>query len=277
MFKICCALQSYQAERCNGVRDLKPLPEGEHVVVELDNVATSAYRRVLTYPGDDPEDFSKVIHELKDMGVTRLFFHGGSKNSNYGILGKGCVGIVVGGFWKRRMIAVKVRRVDADRAIMLHEGEMLRLANTVSVGPKLFGVSSNVLLMQLIKGQGIIEWLDGIPCVKTIRRVFRAVLEQCWRLDEVGLDHGELSYAPKHILVDGKSEPFIVDFETASINRKVANVTSACQFLFGNVFLHGLKKNSFGSDRTEIIEALKRYKHGRNRNNFEQVLRTCGV
>ena len=53
------------------------------------------------------------------------------------------------------------------------------------------------------------------------------------QLDQVGLDHGELSKAPKHLLVDKAEKIFIVDFETASLERRVANVTAVCQYLFG--------------------------------------------
>jgi putative serine/threonine protein kinase len=103
------------------------------------------------------------------------------------------------------------------------------------------------------------------------------VLEQCWRLDAVGLDHGELSKAPRHLLMNKLGKPFIVDFETASIQRKVANVTSVCQYLFvGNGIVPRLIWEVLGEkNRDQIVEVLRNYKKERNRFCFETLLRAC--
>jgi putative serine/threonine protein kinase len=91
------------------------------------------------------------------------------------------------------------------------------------------------------------------------------ILEQCWSLDEAGLDHGELSKAPKHLLVDKDNRPFIVDFETASVVRKVINVTSVCQFLcMGNSRAAQLLSEVFGVKQTsELIAAVTNFKKNR--------------
>ena len=110
-----------------------------------------------------------------------------------------------------------------------------------------------------------------------IRKVLVDILEQCWRLDETGLDHGEISKAPKHLLVDKANKPFIVDFETASIMRRVINVTSVCQFLFmGNSKAAKMLDEVFGKkNKLELIAALKNFKKNKNRKNFEGLLRMC--
>ena len=86
--------------------------------------------------------------------------------------------------------------------------------------------------MQLIDGDLLPNWLETNKDQSTVKQVLGEVLEQCFRLDQAGLDHGELSKAPKHLLVDKAEKPFIVDFETASVERRVANVTAVCQYLF---------------------------------------------
>jgi len=106
----------------------------------------------------------------------------------------------------------------------------------------------------------------------------RDVLEQCWRLDEAGLDHGELSHAPKHIILDQKDEPFIVDFETASVNRKPSNVTGICQFLFiSGAVADEVAVELGGKDEKAIIDTLRNYKNCRTRENFGDVLRACSL
>jgi putative serine/threonine protein kinase len=110
-----------------------------------------------------------------------------------------------------------------------------------------------------------------------IRKVLVDVLEQCWRLDEAGLDHGEISKAPKHLLVDKENKPYIVDFETASIVRRVINVTSVCQFLFmGNSRAAKMLGEVFGvKEKSELISALRNFKKKENRENFEGLREFC--
>jgi putative serine/threonine protein kinase len=193
------------------------------------------------------------------------------------VLGKGFVGIVVIAHLNGQRVAVKIRRVDADRADLLHEATMISKANSVGVAPKLMASSKNFLLMQLIEGDLLPNWLETNNDKAVVKRVLGEVLEQCFRLDQVGLDHGELSKAPKHLLVDKTEKVFIVDFETASVERRVANVTAVCQYLFaGNSSASKILAEIFGEkNRLELIDALKAYKKNRTRSNFEDLLEVC--
>ena len=161
---------------------------------------------------------------------------------------------------------------------MQEEAKMLRKANSVGVGPKLLGVSKDFLLMQFIDGVLLPEWLEKRRGKKLIRRVLREVLEQCLRLDVACLDHGELSHAPKHVIVDGEDVPFIVDSETASLGRRPSNVTSICQFLFvSGLVAQNVARRLGEKNKTTIIEVLRGYKRDRIRENFERVLEACGL
>ena len=159
---------------------------------------------------------------------------------------------------------------------MFHEGKMLKIANTTNVGPKLFGISENFLLMQLIEGNHFPEWIETLEDKRgqlRLRMVLKDVLGQCYRLDEAGLDHGELSKAPKHILVDIHDQPFLVDFETSSTSRRVSNVTSVCQYLFlGSQVAPKVKEKWEKIDEKELVRVLRAYKGERTRENFEEIL-----
>jgi putative serine/threonine protein kinase len=122
--------------------------------------------------------------------------------------------------------------VDSDRRRSDREAELLSKANSVGVGPKLIGGTKHFLLMKLVDGDLFEVWLENHRDAAPVRNVLVDILEQCWELDAIGLDHGELSKAPKHLLMDNADKPFIVDFETASTQRNASNVTSVCQFLF---------------------------------------------
>ena len=246
--------------------------------ITTEKLSEEPYASILCYPRPSRTELKKRLRELQRLRITALEFTGEKEAFNTPVLGKGCVGIVTIACRNGEKVALKIRRVDADRARMQGEAEMLRRANSVRVGPKLLGVSKNFLLMRFIDGFLLPEWLEKRRRKAPIRKVLGEILEQCWRLDMAGLDHGELSHAPKHIIVDEEDTPFIVDFETASLNRRPSNVTSICQFLFISGLVAKKVAGRLGEkDKGAIIEALRSYKNNRTRENFEGVLRACGL
>lgn len=250
-------------------------------LIPLKRLQEKRYSQVLGYPKHDLKEMKRRLKELTKLGVKALEFTGGKTVFDVPVLGKGCVGIVVMAHTDMRKVALKVRRVDADRSGMQREAEMLRMANVLGVGPTLLDATENFLLMEFVEGPLLPQWVEALRGRGTrsrIRRVLRSVLEQCWRLDEAGLDHGELSRAPKHIIIDEKGCPHLVDFETASINRRVSNVTSICQYLFiGSQAAKMIKRKVGGVDRKELINALRNYKQDRTRKSFEKILGVCGL
>jgi len=242
-----------------------------------ENLNVEPYASAFCYPKASEAELQSRLEELREHGVTAVEFAGDASAFNVPVLGKGFVGIVVTAHLGGERVALKIRRVDADRAGLEHEAQMLAKANSVQVGPKLIGVSRNFLLMQLIDGWLLPRWLDAYKEKALVRGVLSEVLEQCWRLDSIGLDHGELSKAPKHIIISKQGKPFLVDFETASVDRKPANVTSACQFLFTSCgAVAKAVAEVFGEiNRAEAINALRLYKNERTRENFNRVVQVC--
>lgn len=217
------------------------------------------------------------ISELQEHGISSVDFTGKNSVFSLPILGKGFVGIVIKANIDRNTVAVKIRRVDASRKELQHEAKMLLEANSVQVGPKFQSVSKNCLLMELINGNLLPLWLKSHSEKRFVKSVFKDLLNQCRRLDRLGLDHGELSKAPKHIIIDKKMKPYIFDFETASNTRNVSNVTSICQFLFlsyGPVGKTALKILG-NRNRNKIIKVLKKYKTKKTNENFNLVLQAC--
>jgi putative serine/threonine protein kinase len=245
--------------------------------VPLENLGEEPYASILCYPRANPVEIRNRIEGLRLHGVEALEFAGKAHASNIPVLGKGYVGVVVVAYVKGQKVALKMRRIDADRTDFKHEAEMLKKANAIGVGPRFITESTNFMLSQLIDGDLIETWLET-PREKTlVRGVLVDIMEQCWRMDEAGLDHGEISKATKHLLVDKENRPFIVDFETASVVRKVINVTSVCQFLLmGNSRAAKLLGEVFGQkEKPELIAALKNFKKNTNRENFEGLLEIC--
>ncbi len=148
----------------------------------------------------------------------------------------------------------------------------------VNVGPRLIAATTNLLAMELVDGVPLFRWAENSTGrIRVLKRVLVHLLDGCCRLDAIGLDHGELSHAPRNVLIGHDDEPCIVDFESASMVRRVANVTSLLQyFLFGSLSktLHSSKM--FPAKR-KILRALSEYKRDSSIENYEVVLRTLNL
>jgi putative serine/threonine protein kinase len=212
---------------------------------------------------------------LKELGVDSIMLGGRTVIGGTHIAGKGCVGLVVKAKSRGRLCALKIRRTDANRPDMRDEVRYHKIANGAGVGPRLLGYSDNFMLMEFAQGASIIEWAQGPPQKKQAAAVARAVLEQCFALDRAGLDHGELAHVDRHVIVNGK-EATIIDFESASTERKMSNVSSAGQSLFVAGAVAGALAGVLSHDRNAAIEALKKYKRDQTRANLQAVLELAG-
>lgn len=228
--------------------------------------------RVLTYPRLDVKLEKLRIGELAGLGVEKLGFSGRILIDGVPVLGKGCVGVVANAIVGDELAALKIRRVDADRPSMQTEARLLRLANAVGVGPQLLSFSQNFLAMKLFQGLPLFRWAETSKSRARVRDVLAELLQTCFKLDAIGLDHGELSHAPRNVLVSQVDEPCVVDFESASTTRRVANVTSLLQyFLFGDI-ARRLQTPKLFTKRREVVKSLGEYKREISVENFQTIL-----
>jgi putative serine/threonine protein kinase len=247
--------------------------------VSLEDLAVKPYRTVIAYPGPDDIEVKCRIDQIENLGVDRIIFSGKSSVNGLSVLGKGCVGIVVEGQLKDgTRVALKIRRTDANRPSMIGEGRLHRRANVENIGPSLLGESSDVLSMRLVRGSTLPVWTSSLlGRDDRVISILRELLEQCFTLDRIGLDHGELSHAHKNVLVTSEY-PVIIDFESASMKRKPSNVTSIIQYLFiaGQVS-HIIRKFTSYEDENSLVQSLTRYKRSMTRDGFENVLSVLGL
>jgi putative serine/threonine protein kinase len=245
--------------------------------VSLEQLYESPCAGIICYPKLTQKDLHERLQELKKLQIASIELVGEKSVHNVPVLGKGCVGIVVKAFINTTPVALKIRRVDADRAEMRHEAEMLTKANSVGVGPEFLSASKNFILMEYIHGPLFSQWLKtvkGRQCKPRVHNILRLALEHCWRLDKAGLDHGELSHAPKHIIMRNGDTPCIIDFETASTTRRTSNVTSLCQYFFvANSTAKLIAEKLGNTDQGKLKWTLRKYKEKKTRETFEDVLK----
>ena len=233
------------------------------------------YSLVLGYPKATKNELTKRYSELKKLGITGIYLQGDTILNNIPVLGKGYAGVVVLAKLNKKNVALKIRRIDSSRLEMKSEAKLLKIANKVNVGPKLIGSSKNFIIMEYVKGQKIIDWiknLKGKGCTKKLKYVIRKILEDCHTLDKIHLDHGELSYIHKHVIVE--KFPCMIDFESGSTNRRTSNVTSATQSIFIGSAISNMVKNIMTiPNKKKLIAPLKKYKHDQSRENFDEILK----
>lgn len=254
-----------------------------NTIISLEDLDYEKYGRVICYPKYKPEEFNRRVNYMRGLDIKAMRFRGNKTVGGIPVLGKGCTSIVVLAITKdEENAALKICRTDSDGARISHEARMLQIANSVEVGPRLLGFRNGLLLLEYIEGKIFPEWIMGLSGDKdaysSLRNALRDLLEQCWRLDVIGLDHGELSRADKHIIVDVKGKMHILDFESASDKRRTANVTSISQYLFIKSRVSELLAQAFGRvEVNKLVSTLRTYKMNHSRENFRLILDVLGV
>lgn len=248
----------------------------EPFFLEVGRLAEHPYRAILGYPRASDGEISERVRELVGIGVESVSFAGGVRINGLDVLGKGHVGLVVLAQTVTGQAALKVRRTDSPRADMSSEAGFMRGANDVGVGPRLYRYSRNFVLMEYLQGATIREWIYGLGedggDAARLKGVIRAVLQDCFRLDRAGLDHGELVNISKHVIV-GEEKATIIDFESSSTNRRVANVTSAAQSMYVGTGLAAQVARIYDAPAAPaVIESLRTYKRSGTKKSFDALL-----
>jgi putative serine/threonine protein kinase len=221
------------------------------------------YIQVLTYPRPSLRSARSRIAQLGTLGVDELVFEGRAKVGRLGILGLGTVGIVVRARVGDRLFALKIRRTDANRPSMDREAELTTLVNRIGVGVPLRAHTRDMILMDLLEYQELHDWLRGLRgpgSRRAAREMVHSVLNQCRKLDIIGVDHGQLSNLRKHVVVS-EGRPWIIDFESAGTERRPKNVTTAAQYLFVGGRASPLIRRMLGIRETgPVVKLLADYK-----------------
>jgi len=242
--------------------------------VKISKITEPPYSDIWVYPKGTRAQIKSRIKELKVLGVESISFQGELQVGTISMLGKGYVGVVVLGKIGRKKVAVKIRRNDSPRKNLKREAELLKITNQSNVGPKLVGFSKNFLVMEYLEGEKIGDWVASLKkkgSSSQLKTIIKKILEDCYKLDRIGLDHGELSHIVKHVIVGNKTT--IIDFESSSMDRRVSNVTSATQALcIGSGISKIIGYICKIPKKEKMIAVLRRYKQEQTRDSFENLL-----
>jgi putative serine/threonine protein kinase len=129
--------------------------------------------------------------------------------------------------------------------------------------------------MRLLKFQELAEWFRGLRGQgkrSEARKMVHSILNECRKLDIMGIDHGQLSNLRKHVVV-AEGKPWIIDFESASTTRKPRNVTTAAQYLLIGGKLSPLMRRTLGvRDTAPLLKLLSDYKKDMSDYRYAKIL-----
>ncbi|MEM0231783.1 MAG: hypothetical protein QXG78_01560, partial [Candidatus Methanomethyliaceae archaeon] len=170
-------------------------------MVELINIENERAKLILSYPKFNDIIYSRNIKALKEIGIETLISEGKINLGNIKVIGKGCASIVILGILNNEKVAIKILRSDSNRASLIQEGEILKIVNENGIGPRLISIKDTVIVMEYIQGIYLPEWLRIEKDYKKFIKILKDVLNQCHKLDVLGIDHGELSNPKEHVII----------------------------------------------------------------------------
>lgn len=250
--------------------------------VPVEEFAGGPHSAVIGYPHSTPRQKRARAKELTKLGIESVSLAGPTILGRTHVLGKGHSGVVVlGRDIQGRRRAVKIRRTDSQRTTMKDEGALLTAANAAGVGPKMSSVTKNFLIMTYINGDRIGAWvksLGGRGASSRLKSTVRRILTDCHKLDLAGIDHGELSNISKHVIVVRRDRPILIDFESASTNRRPSNVTSITQAIYiSSPIARTVQKLYRNPSKDAIIGGLREYKQAPSAESFGELLRILKI
>ncbi|MEN3047175.1 MAG: hypothetical protein ABDH63_00100 [Candidatus Caldarchaeales archaeon] len=227
--------------------------------------------RSFSYPRGDFGYASRVEADLKALGVEEVAV---SEEGKPLMLGKGFRNAV---FLVRRggeALAAKVRRDDWPHDDVWREASVHGAANAVGVGPRLRGSAGRVLLMEVVEGIRLVDWLPSASGEEVVG-VLGSLFRQCRALDAAGIDHGELGDPSKHVVITRGSSVVIIDFGSARFTTRPKNVTSIAGFISKGLAREALLRA--GLKPSVEPEVLRRYKRTLSEEDFLAVLGSIGL
>jgi len=160
------------------------------------------------------------------------------------------------------------------------EAYFLSYLNKYGLGPKLYfyDEKGRFLIEEFLEGDFIIDFLLKEERHAKIVEVVLKSLWKAYKMDEIGVVHGQLHLPKRHIIVTS-SGPRFLDFDKGIFSKKGRNLTQLVQFLFLNPRSIVRRKvletfNLSEDDVIPLFHLLKEYKNAEDKLDvFNTILR----
>jgi len=141
-------------------------------------------------------------------------------------------GLVFTGKYRNKKIAVKVKRKESEAVDRIqNEVFWLKKLNKKNIGPRLVFHNQNYLAYEFVEGDFIMDFIEENKSKKQkIKSVLKKVFQQCFEMDQMGINKEEMHHPRKHIIVK-YPKVTLIDFERTHQTEKPKNVTQFTQFV----------------------------------------------
>lgn len=236
--------------------------------------------KILSYPNYNEDIAGERFRSLIDTGLKGLLIEGEMKIGDISFIGKGTNSLVIKGLFKDNVVIIKILRLDASRDSLIHEAEILTDLEETGIAPKIIASSNWFIIEEFIDGVLIRDFLqkDIYSYRKSeIDLLIRDILTKSHELDQLGIDHGELNRADKHVIITDKLKSKIIDFESASKLRRPKNLTSISHYLFVRSYSAEYLRILYDINLNNLNNILKRYKTDFSAENFMEYMKYLNI
>ena len=144
--------------------------------------------------------------------------------------------------------------------------------NKKGIGPKLLFYDKNYLVYGFVEGKLIADYLKNNK-KEDIGKIIIKIMDQMFVMDKLKMNKEEMSHPQKHIIINKKNNPILIDFERSRYTIKPGNVTQFTDFLMSKDVSTILKNDNMKVNNKKIINAAKIYKKQQNEKNFSNILK----
>ncbi|MFH0868402.1 MAG: HemK2/MTQ2 family protein methyltransferase [Candidatus Woesearchaeota archaeon] len=227
------------------------------------------------------------VYKIEKSSILKSLEKKKIKNIKY--LAKGKRGIIFIGKHDNKKIAIKIKNPESEAVLRTNnEINFLKVLNKKNIGPKLLFYDKDFLAYGFVEGISVSEFfasiknnsmnksnneIDNLKNKKIALRLIIKIMNQMYAMDKLKINKEEMSHPQKHILIDRKNNPILIDFERAHHTIKPGNVTQFCDFLISRYISIILKNNKIKINNKKIINAAKQYKKKQNKENFNKIIK----
>jgi release factor glutamine methyltransferase len=210
------------------------------------------------------------VYLIKKSALLKTLEKKNIKNINY--FTKGKRGFIFIGNYKNKKIAIKIKNPESEAILRINnEIKFLKILNKKNIGPKLLLSNKGYLIYEFVDGNYIVDYLKDNG-KERIKRALKNIFEQLFIIDKLKINKEEMSHPPKHVIIDKKNKPILIDFERCHKTEKPSNTTQFCSFLVSNYVRTILKSNKIKINKDNIIHAAKIYKKQQDKNNLNNII-----
>lgn len=189
--------------------------------------------------------------------------------TNIHYFARGKRGLIYTGSSHGKKVAIKVPRPGSQaKGRIANEARWLRVVNKDGMGPRLLFARPGFVVYVFVEGQLLKELLKGAP-YSVLRRIFRSVLQQCFQLDQLGIQKEEMHRPQKHIILGKHGHITLIDFERCYLKKNPHNVTQFVEFLIRMQPM--LAEKCFLVTRELLTEMARAYSQERTSKIFFQL------